>query len=202
MAIRAIVFDIGGVLEVTPPKSVFGKWEEQLKFESGHLTQSLHNVWAAGSIGTMSEQEVHRNIAEILQLSHEQVSLFMEDVWTEYLGTLNVELTPYFRNLRPAYKTALLSNSFVGAREREQTLYAFGDICDFIIYSHEVGLQKPDLAIYELTCKRLEVPANEVIFLDDRENFVDGAREFGMHAILFKDNQQAIAAIESCLKLQ
>jgi len=40
----------------------------------------------------------------------------MADLCAEYLGTLNVELTNYFRELRPRYRTAMLSNSFVGAR--------------------------------------------------------------------------------------
>ncbi len=42
------------------------------------------------------------------------------------------------------YRIALLSNSFVGARSREQEHYHFAEMTDLIIYSHEVGL--PNLA--------------------------------------------------------
>ena len=122
----------------------------------------------------------------------------MEDTWREYLGTLNVELDTYFRSLRPAYRTAILSNSFVGAREREQTQYQFEDSCDFIIYSHEVGMSKPDPRIYALTCERLGLQPYEVIFLDDYPVAIDAARAYGMHGILFHDNAQAIAEIEAC----
>jgi hypothetical protein len=43
----------------------------------------------------------------------------MAEMWEEYLGTPNVELIDWFRDLRPRYRTGIIS-SFVGAREREQ----------------------------------------------------------------------------------
>jgi putative hydrolase of the HAD superfamily len=93
----------------------------------------------------------------------------------------------------------MLSNSFVGAREREQERYGFGDITDLIVYSHEVGMSKPDPSIYQLTCDRLGVRPDQVVFLDDRADFVEAALEAGITAILFQDNEQAIADIEARL---
>jgi epoxide hydrolase-like predicted phosphatase len=199
MAIRAIVFDIGGVLEITPSLGVTEKWESALRLEPGELNERLSSVWQGGSIGTLSEEEVHRGIGDNLGLSEAQVNAFMEEMWTEYLGTLNVELAEYFRGLRPRYRTAILSNSFVGARTREQERYRFEEMTDVIIYSHEVGMSKPDRRIYELTCERLGVQPEEMIFVDDVAPIVDAAREMGIQAILFKDNAQAIADIEACL---
>jgi putative hydrolase of the HAD superfamily len=123
----------------------------------------------------------------------------MADLWAEYLGTLNAELAAYFAGLRPRYKTAILSNSFVGAREKEQARYGFGDLCDLIVYSHEEGMQKPERRFYELACERLGVQPAEVVFLDDVEVCVAAARELGMHAILFRDTAQAIADLQACL---
>lgn len=200
MTIRAIVFDIGGVLEITPNLGTDTKWEQQLNLEPGTLSKQLHHIWRAGSIGAISLEEVHHSISEIIGLSEEQVNAYMADIWREYLGTLNVELADYFRNLRPRYQTAILSNSFVGAREKEQEHYQFDEICDFIIYSHEVGLSKPDPRIYALTCERLGLSPAEVIFLDDREQAVEAARDCGLHAILFQNNAQAITAIEACIQ--
>ena len=199
MTIRAIVFDIGGVLEITPDLGWTAKWEQRLQLQPGEIDEQLRDTWRGGSIGTISEETVHQHIVERFGLSQEQLAAFMADLWQEYLGTLNVELTDYFRSLRPKYQTAILSNSFVGAREKEQAHYHFDELCDFIIYSHEVGMSKPDPRLYALTCERLGRPPGEVIFLDDREVIVDAARAFGMHGILFKDNAQAIADIEACL---
>lgn len=199
MAIRAIVFDIGGVLEITPRTGWVEKWEKLLQLKPGGLSELMHSVWRDGSIGRISEEEVEKSTAEILGLDQAQLDAFMYDLWEEYLGELNVELTAYFAGLRPRYRTAIISNSFVGAREKEQELYGLGDLCDVIIYSHEVGLEKPDRRIFELTCERLGVQPAEVIFLDDVEQHVAAARELGIHAILFRENSQAIADVEACL---
>ena len=124
----------------------------------------------------------------------------MHDLWTEYLGELNVELAAYFGSLRPRYQTAILSNSFAGARRKEQERYQFGELCDLIIYSHEEGIEKPDRRIFELTCERLGVQPEEIVFLDDFAPHVAAARELGIHAILFQNTNQAIGNIEERLQ--
>jgi FMN phosphatase YigB (HAD superfamily) len=68
-----------------------------------------------------------------------------------------------------------VSNSFVGAREREQTAYGFEDLVDEIVCSHEAGMSKPDPDIYALVCARLNVRPEEMVFLDDVDMYVAGA---------------------------
>jgi epoxide hydrolase-like predicted phosphatase len=200
MVIQAIVFDVGGVLEITPDLGVTAKWEQRLHLAAGEMDKRLYEVWRGGSIGTISEQDVHRGIHEIIGMSTAQVDAFMQDIWQEYLGTPNTELIEYFRSLRPRFQTAFLCNSFVGARQKEQERYHFDELCDLIIYSHEVGLWKPDARIYALTCERLGRQPAEVIFLDNLAPNVEAACQIGMHGILFKDNAQAIADIQACIQ--
>lgn len=139
MAIRAVVFDIGGVLENTPDLGVRAEWEARLGLEPGGLDRRLDGVWRGGGVGALTEEEVHARVGEILELDAARVDAFMADVWREYLGTLNVELVEYFRGLRPRFRTGILSNSFVGARRREQDLYGFEELCDVIVYSQRAG---------------------------------------------------------------
>ena len=200
MAIKAIVFDIGGVLEITPDLGIDAKWEQKLNLKPSELNQRLGEVWGGGSMGTISIQQVHQRIGEIMGWEEPQVNELMDDVWKEYLGTLNMELVEYFRNLRPRFKTAIISNSFVGAREKEAEHYQFDTICDFIIYSHEVGLRKPDPRIFSLACERLSLQPNEVIFVDDHADVYVFAIEMGMHCFEFKENAQIIADIEACIQ--
>lgn len=200
MAIKAIVFDIGGVLEITPNLGIDEQWEKKLSLKSGELYERLREVWKGGSVGTISLQQVHEDIGRLMKWDEMQVNAYMDDVWKEYLGTLNVELADYFRSLRPKYKTAIISNSFVGAREKEAEHYQFDTICDFIIYSHEVGLSKPDPRIFVLACERLGLQPNEIIFVDDHADIYASAVEMGMHCFEFKDNAQIIAEIEACIQ--
>ncbi len=199
MPIHGIVFDIGGVLEYTEPMTFDDHWEEELGLEKGAMVNRMIETWKGGSIGTVTLEEVHQKMAETFGMSASQIHDYMEEMWGAYLGTLNQELYDYFKSLRPKYQTAILSNSFVGAREREEEAYKFSEICDFIIYSHEVGLQKPDPAIYALTCERLGLPPEKVIFLDDREDLIEAAKASGMQGVVFRDNAQSIAEIEALL---
>ncbi len=198
MAIRAVVFDIGGVLEITPRTGWVEKWEARLHLEPGELDERLMDVWKDGSSGKISEEE--QSVGEIMGMDQGQVEALMADLWEEYLGELNVELAAYFASLRPRYQTAILSNSFAGARGKEQARYQFAEMCDLIIYSHEEGIAKPERRIFELTCVRLGVQPTEMIFLDDVERCVAAAHEFGIHAILFQETAHAIAEIQACLQ--
>jgi epoxide hydrolase-like predicted phosphatase len=195
MTIQAVVFDIGGVLELTPDLGVTGTWESRLGLASGELDERMSDIWRGGSIGTISEQEVHQALAERLGFDGGQLADFMGDIWREYLGTANTELIDYAGRLRPRYRTGIVSNSFVGAREREQAAYGFEDLVDEIVYSQECGMSKPDPRIYALACERLQADPAQVAFLDDSELCVAGARQAGLQAVLYQDNAQAIRDI-------
>jgi epoxide hydrolase-like predicted phosphatase len=199
MTVRAIVFDIGGVLEYDPDLGVASKWERRLGLDPGGMGLKLGHLWAAGSIGTITLSEVHQGIRDTLGVDDSTVEAMMADIWAQYLGTLNTELYEYFRALRPRYITGILSNSFVGAREREQALYGFEDSCDAIVYSHEVGMSKPDERIYHLTCARLGVRPEETVFVDDHCPNIEAAQALGLKAVHFIHNAQTIAEIETYL---
>jgi epoxide hydrolase-like predicted phosphatase len=201
MTIRAVVFDVGGVLEITPDLGVTRQWESRLGLAAGELDERMHDAWIGGSIGTITLDDVHQALGDRLGLDDRQLAAFMADLWREYLGTPNTELIDYARRLRPHYRTGILSNSFVGAREREQEAYGFEDLVDEIVYSHEAGMSKPDPRIYALACTRLDVRPQETVFLDDSDVCVAGAREAGLHGIRYLDNAQAIAEISELLTL-
>jgi epoxide hydrolase-like predicted phosphatase len=199
MVIRAVAFDIGGVLEITPDLGVDRLWETRLGLPAGEILVRMRDIWRGGSIGTITLDDVHEALRDRLGLDDQTLAQYLADVWREYLGTANTELIEYARRLRPRYRTGIVSNSFVGAREREQAAYGFEDLVEEIVYSHEVGFSKPDPRIYALICTRLNVPPEEMVFVDDSDVCVAGAHDAGIHAVRYQSNAQAIAAIEKLL---
>jgi epoxide hydrolase-like predicted phosphatase len=197
VAIRAVVFDIGGVLEVNPRTGWQARWAQRLGLTHHAFDERLDPIWGAGAIGALTLDEVESRTGEALGIDGPRVRELMGDAWAEYLGTLNHEMAAYFASLRTRFKTAILSNSFVGARQREQAAYGFEDMCDALVYSHEVGCMKPDARIYRLVCERLEVEPAEAVLLDDVQANVDGARAVGMRAVCFTTASQAIADLEA-----
>ena len=206
MTIRAVVFDIGGVLELDVIELVDigldARWEKRLGLQPGEMDQRMASVWEAGSLGRRTEEEVHQEMVKRLGMNQEQVEEYMREMWDWYCGRLNAPMADFFRSLRPRYQTAILSNSFVGARREEQQRYHFDEMCDLIIYSHEEGIAKPDPRIFELACTRLGVQPAEMLFLDDSQGHVAAARALGIHSIHCRETGQAIADVRACLLAQ
>ena len=197
MVIRAVVFDIGGVLEITPDLGVDRRWETRLGLPAGEINARLRDVWQGGSVGTITLDDVHEALKDRLGLDDEKLAQFMADLWREYVGTANTELIEYARRLRPRYHTGIVSNSFVGAREREKDLV---DLVDETVYSHEIGVNKPDPRAFEIACARLRSRPGDCLFIDDHSPNVEAARAFGMRAVLFTGNTETTAAIEDFLR--
>jgi putative hydrolase of the HAD superfamily len=199
MTIRAVLFDIGGVLEIVATMDVFDGWAERLGLSIVEFERRTEDIWRGGELGTITLPEVHTRLAEVLGAPPSTVDEMMEGMWVQYLGTLNTPLYEFARGLRPRYRTGILANSFVGARGREQAAYGFEDLVDEIIYTHEVGVAKPDPRVYAIACERLGVEPHEVVFVDDLPANIDAAATFGIRAILYQDLAQAMTDLDAAL---
>jgi putative hydrolase of the HAD superfamily len=105
----------------------------------------------------------------------------------------------FLRSLRPRYKTALLSNAWGNLREVLDREWHVLDAFDQVIISAEVGLMKPDERIFSLALERLGVTPGEAVFVDDFAHNVEAARLVGLHAIHFRNAEQARAEVEQLL---
>ena len=207
MPIRVVMFDIGGILEVIPeggdPATRFPaldeEWNARLGLPPGHLTRCFEAVAADGAFGRCTYDEWCARFRDSTGMNQADFDAYMAAFWDIYMGNPNEELIAWFRALRPRYRTAILSNSFVGARDHEEERYGFTSMVDLAIYSHEEGIHKPDPRIYEIAINRLGVAPAEIAFLDDVPENVDAARAAGIQAILFANNAQAIADLEALL---
>jgi len=84
-------------------------------------------------------------------------------------------------DLGPRYRLAALSNSNAAHWDRLARLGML-DAFDLALGSHQVGLRKPDPAIYDEALRRLDVSADAVLFFDDSRANVEAARALGMQA--------------------
>lgn len=102
----------------------------------------------------------------------------------------NTALLDFMKTLKPAYKIGLLSN--ISSDWITEELLSADDqrLFDDMVFSHKVGLTKPDPRIYQLACDRLGVLPNEAIMVDDRAGYIDAARSFGMHGITYANLAQ------------
>src|SRR5258708_7409955 len=187
MSIRAVIVDLGGVLLNIPDiKNRYTKWEMRFQLQPGelHLILRQEGFFADADAGRFSEQGMVFRLGTILDLNEEQALEFLRDL--EAQKELNHDMA------------AFLSNAWPGAR-KQYARYQFEELADTVIYSCEEGIAKPEPAIYHLAYQRLGVTPEEAVFLDDVEDFVEGARRVGMRAVLFQHTAQAIADIHAYL---
>jgi epoxide hydrolase-like predicted phosphatase len=197
--VRAVLFDIGGVLEDTPPTGWMDRWATRLGYAPGAFERRVDTLLDGGELGTVTEAQVRARLADGLSLDPAAATAFWDDLWAEYLGSANHAMLDFVASLRPDYRVGLLSNSFVGAREREESAHGLSRLVDEILYSHEHGLKKPDAAFYRLACDRLGVRPAEVLFVDDHAVCVTAARGLGMHAVHFTTEDDTIRAMRAVL---
>ena len=85
-------------------------------------------------------------------------------------------------------RTAMLSNSWGEDRyDRAQLATLF----DAWVISGEVGIRKPDPAVYELAAERLGLPAAECVFVDDLPGNLKPARALGMATVVHRGDAAA-----------
>jgi epoxide hydrolase-like predicted phosphatase len=201
--IRAVIFDIGGVLErVADADAVLGaKWRDRLGLDQAGFVAAMRRVdpELRSQTGEMSEAEYRERCATELGLSPAKADEFMADMWDWYCGELDDDLMAFAASLRPGLRTAIISNSADGSRREETGRYAFDQLFDPIIYSHEVGVAKPDPAIFELTCARMGQEPAQTVFVDDVPGHVAAAGTVGMHAIVHVSTAETMAAVNALL---
>ena len=200
MAIKAVIWDLGGVLLRTADLSS----RQALADRLGKPRHELENLVFSGDsgdraqLGEISADEHWENIRRALALDAAGIDEFRRQFWEG--DQLDVELVDHIRSLRGRYKTGLLSNAFSDLRQVVTSLLNFSDAFDDMVISAELHLVKPDARIYQVALRRLGAEPEEAIFIDDMLRNVEGARSQGMNAIHFRQRAQALAELEELLK--
>lgn len=199
--VRAVIFDWGGVLEALPDDGHVAAWERRLGLEAGLLPRALWGqIWRQLSIGAIDREEYVARIAERLGLPDAEAGRrFMAEFYSG--DRFYPQVAAAVRALRGRYLVALLSNAMPGQAERVHERHGFDIHAEFDVYinSSEVGLRKPDPAVFHLALERLGVEPGQAVFLDDMVYNVDMASELGIHTVQFVDPETSLVELESLL---
>lgn len=197
--IKAIIFDMGGVLLRTEDQSPRQRLSEQYGLTQEELMELVFDSEAANrsTVGELEEEEIWQYVRDYLDIGKDELEVFRRTFWEG--DRMDFQLLDFLRSLRPEYRLGLLSNAWSGARAALAEKFKFGDVFDILIFSSEVGLAKPDAAIYRRALEQLGVEPHEAVFVDDYRPNVEAARQSGLHAIQFKSRAQVIAELEDLL---
>lgn len=198
MAIKAIIFDFGGVLMRTEAQTGRREWEERLGLPTGELERVVHqsDVWIRCQHGEVTPEQYWQEVATRLGITAEALPDLRRDYFRD--DRLDPSLIQLIRNLRKVgYKLGLLSNDSLLLETRLRDELMIYDLFDVVVISAQIGMMKPKPGAYLAIAERLNVAPEECIFVDDVISNIDGAAAVGMSGIHFKPTLDLSAALRT-----
>ena len=189
MAIKAIIFDCFGVLITSGRNLLYQSYP--------HLITDINDLEHQSDYGMISHQQFDVAMAELIGVTPEEVRSRYYNVNAQNKATID-----WARELKTSnqYKIGMLSN--IGHGWLDKSLIAGNeDLFDEIIISGDVGMVKPEVAIFELTANRLGVESSDCVMIDDMAVNIDGAISAGMQGIIFNTVQQAKVELAALVRI-
>ena len=188
--IKAIIFDLGGVLLNIDFKKVSESFKALgiHEFDQIYSQTKQYRVFEYLETGKISKEDFCTALTEYTtnSLTHEQVI----SAWNSILLDFRMNSLQALKKLRTRYKLFLLSNTNIIHQEEFNIIFkntvgenSFDSLFDKAYYSHEIGLRKPDAAAYEYVLKENNLQPEVTLFIDDTLINIEGAKAVGMPTI-------------------
>lgn len=182
--IKAIIFDVGGVLLKGTVESVYKKLAQDLKIDFNDLMKIRAEHITDLRNGKLSAKEFSEIVRKRFSLKS-----YVYNKWKsaciEKLP-VNRETMRIADELKKNYKLAIVSNlnDLYVQINNERMLYACFDV---VINSCDVGFAKPDKRIFKIALEGLNLRPEECVFIDDKEENLMAPRLMGFKTILYKN---------------
>jgi putative hydrolase of the HAD superfamily len=179
--IRAMLWDADGVLQGLP-----AGWEASMRPAVGHLVEDVEGFLAEAFAAEKATLTGHARWVDVLRDLMQRWDI--EDAYDDALAVwLTIEPVLESRELLARVRALgvpcyLATNQDIRRGTYMHENLGYADLLDGAFYSYDLGLAKPDPAYFDEIARRLDVPAGEVLFVDDNADNVESARSVGMRA--------------------
>ncbi len=186
VAIKAVIFDIGGVITKFPDN----EYTMYLANISGKTPKLVSDTIEA-NIPTFEKGNMH--VKDFENAVSRKLGIRPKDVqWYHYYSkfvTIDQDVTDLIAQLHKEYVTAYITN--IDASKYALFKKMLGkELFDYRFASCDLHLRKPDHRIYRAVLGRMRLKPTESVFIDNQIENVLGAREVGMYSILYKSRRQ------------
>jgi epoxide hydrolase-like predicted phosphatase len=209
--ITTVISDFGGVL-TTPLIQSFAAVQDQTGVPFEELVNAMTRIAEEDGrhplfeleTGRLSEVDFLGKLGETLEpvLGHRPELHRFREIYFDALHP-NEPMIELMREVKGnGHRMGLLTNNVREWEPLWRTMLPVDEIFEVVVDSGFVGMRKPDREIYDLTLKRMGDPTpEECLFIDDTDVNCDAARELGMSAVHYRDNDQAMGEIRAALGL-
>lgn len=206
--IDTVIFDLGGVLATNGrPSDVIRRFPHDpldvvMNVVMGEYGEDTDHPWHRLERGEITMDEYRRELAGLVSaagLTPEPASPHEHSASAiSFRFEASEPMVDLVHQLRAAdVKVGVLTNNIREFRPLWWTMLDFPNLFHDVVDSHEVGMRKPNPAIYELAIKRLDTSATRTAFLDDAVSNVKAANMVGLHGIwVDRDPKPAIEAVK------
>lgn len=199
-AITAVLFDFAGVLVSSPWPALAAAGGGNLELLIGPYEEDGDHPWHRVERGELGIAEWAVEVTALGAAAGIEVDFAPLQA---LLGEMTVheQVVDRIRELRTeGYRLGLITNNVREGSATWRALVPVDELFDVVVDSSEVGMRKPNPAIFHHTLELLGVddPA-EAVFLDDAPGNVAGAERAGLHAIHVDDPDDALAALDALL---
>ena len=194
-AIRAVLFDMDGVIRHWDSAAARAG-EEAAGLPPGAIERIAYTIpefWQT-QVGACTAGEWADAVRRALVAEHGPGAAVAADLYFGHAGRVDREMVSLVAAVRERTTVALLSNATDQLREH-LAHHDLVDAFDVVFCSAEIGVAKPDIAIYRHAAEVLGVRPDECFFTDDRAENVEGARAAGMHAAVFTGRADLVARL-------
>ncbi|MEM7132942.1 MAG: HAD family phosphatase [Chloroflexota bacterium] len=183
--IKAIIFDVGGVLVRTEEPHFRKELEAELGLAPGEAEFLVFNSEQGlkAQRGEITTAELWSGIQDYFGFDPGQVEDFRHRFFAG--DRLDRELVDFIRQLRGQCQTAIISNAADNLLDNVTRVYPMADAFELIVGSAYEKIMKPDPTIFLRTVERLNRQPRECLFIDDFLHNVEAAQAIGMQAIHF-----------------
>ena len=176
--IKAVIFDIGGVLLENPLISEFWK--------NCKGSKQLRNKFGAGK---MPKQEFINKASKMLNIPKRD---FIKEYGKAYFPIKKIkEVYKIYKKIK-IKKTLFSDTNPIHLKFIKKKYPEIFDIADAIFMSSISGSRKNQLVSYKHIISKLQFRPSQMLVIDDKQDVLDLARRLGMKTILFKNNKQLI----------
>jgi putative hydrolase of the HAD superfamily len=206
--IKLIVFDYGGVIiDLYPEKTRIAFWELGLK-NPDELYSPLGQVGLFDEFdkGLIAPTEFLKELKKYFPFSVETHQIV--DAWNAMLGNISAEKLNYISQLKEKYQVCLLSNTNEIHLEYIKVKNQPSDFSkrvegnfDKVYYSCRLGMRKPEKEIFEFVMKSHNVNPQEILFIDDTQMHIEGAKKCGWNTIKVERNENWFVRLNECLAI-
>jgi epoxide hydrolase-like predicted phosphatase len=199
MSIRAVFFDLGGVIVRTEYQAPRERLAERLNMTYEDINRFVFETETSrkASVGAISADEHWAAVTRRLGRPASEAKAIRDEFFAGDM--VDRGLLDFVRSLRPRYKTGVISNAWPDLRDYI-VRSKFEDAFDTLVISAEVGVMKPEAKIYQVALEQLRVKANEAVFVDDMPANIEAARALGMQGVLFLNPAEALTELKELLK--